>query len=134
MGRKVSDGKAFNLTVPEGKAVADYELYRIDGVNGLAIGVVTVADTERTKAFEADTNAVYSIHVPAGVNPDPGDYLYWDDPTDFQSGLLDLLAAPSAVGDAPCFWVTASRSSDGAGGYVLRGRVLNGVTGTGNLS
>lgn len=134
MGRKVSDGKAFNRTVPGGHAVSDYELYRIGGINGLAIGAVAVGDTVRTLAFEADPSAVYSIHVPAGVNPAEGDYLYWADPTTFQDGAVNLRVTPAHVGDAPCFWVTQARSADPDGGYVLRGRCLNGVTGIGVLT
>ena len=129
IGRKLSDGKAINLTVPDSEVVLDYELYRIDGVNGLAVGAVASTDTDRTLAFECDTNAIYRIHVPTAVNPSAGDLLYWDDPSSFQSGPDDLLAAASAGGDAPCFWVTEARASDGDGGYVLSGRVLNGVTG-----
>jgi len=134
VGRKVSDGKAFNLTVPAGKAVSDYELYRISGINGVAIGEVAVADTARTLAFEADPAAVYSIHIPSGVNPAPGDVLYWAAPsTNFQDGAVNLQTTPGSGhgGAQPCFFVTESRSQDPDGNYVLRGRVLNG-TGTGS--
>lgn len=136
MGRKVSDGKSFDLTVPGGHATADMELYRIAGKNGICIGVVAVADVERTKSFEADPPAIYSVHCPSGVNPNPGDFLYWatNDGTTFQDCHTNLAATPNGLGEPPCFWVTAARSSDGAGGYVVRGRVLNGVTGVGSLS
>lgn len=133
MGRKLSDGKAVNLTVPDGEAVLDYELYRI-GVNGVSVGAVATGDTARTLAFEIDTNFIYRIHVPTGVNPGVDDLLYWDDPTSFQSGPDDLVAAPTSYGDRPCFWVTEVRTSDGAGGYVLSGRVLNAVTGDYSLT
>lgn len=130
MGRKVTDGKAINRTVPAGKAVVDGELYRIGGVNGLSIGVVAVGDTARTLAFECDTNAIYSIHLPDAVNPARGDFLYWADPTlTFQDGAVDLLAAPHVWNQAPCFWVTEVRSADPDGGYVVRGRIINGVPG-----
>lgn len=129
MGRKVTDGKAVNLTVPDTKAVADGELYRIGGINGFATGEVAADDTARTLAFETDTNAIWSIHVPSGVNPAAGALLYWTDPSAFQDGPTKLAAAAATAGDAPCFFVTQARSSDPDGGYVLRGRVLNGVTG-----
>lgn len=132
IGRKVSDGKAFNLTVPAGDVVADGELYRIGGINGFAVGDVAADDTDRTRAFEASTEFVHSIHVPAAVNPAVGAVLYWAAPAAaFQDGQVNLQAAPAAAGDSPCFWVTEARSSDPDGGYVLRGRVLNGhVVGT----
>lgn len=119
MGRKVSDGKAFNLTVPGGEAVLDGELYRIDGLNGFAIGAVEVTDTDRTLAFESDTNAIHSINVPEGVDPAVGDVLYWTDASAFQSGPDDLVEAGSGP---PCFFVTGAKVNG-----VVRGRVLNGV-------
>lgn len=131
MGRKVSDGKAFNLAVPAGDAVVDGELYRIGNINGFAVGDVAVADTDRTRAFEASTEFIHSIHVPAALNPAVGAVLYWAVPAAFQDGQVNLQAAPAAAGDSPCFWVTEARSADPDGGFVLRGRVLNGhVVGT----
>lgn len=119
-GRKVSDGKAFNLTVPAEEEVVDGELYRIDGLNGFAIGEVGAEDTARTLAFEADTNAVWAINLPNGLDPSPGDILYWDDPTDFQYGAEDLVDTP---GGPPACLVVAAATSD----TLVRVRVINGV-------
>lgn len=128
MGRKVSDGKAFNLAVPAGQVVEDGELYRIGGLNGVAVGEVGASDTARTLAFEADPPAIYSIHVPTAVNPAVGKFLFWAAPASFQSGPTNLQTYPAATGDAPCFFVTEARSLDTTGAaYVLRGRVLNGA-------
>jgi hypothetical protein len=129
MGRKVSDGGAVNLTVPGGDAVSDGELYRIGGINGFAIGDVVTTDTDRTKAFDINPSFIYSIHVPSGVNPAAGALLYWATPGSFQAGPTNLQTTPATQGDFPCFFVTQARSADPDGGYVLRGRVLNGVTG-----
>lgn len=129
MGRRKTDGLAINMTVPDATAVADYELYRIGGINGLAITDVAADDVERTIAFETDTNAIYSIHAPSGVNPAAGALLYWTTPGSFQDCSLHLRTTPATQGDSPCFFVTKARSADPDGGFVLEGRVLNGVTG-----
>lgn len=145
MGRKTGDGKAFDRAVPSTKVVTDGELYRIGGVNGMAIvsgvsagrttpGTVDADDTDRSIVLEADPPAAYSVHIPAALNPNPGDFLFWNDPstgTGFQAGVTDLKAAPTGTShmDGPCFLVTSARSSDGAGGYVVRGRIINGVPG-----
>lgn len=134
MGRKASDGKSQYRTVPGGSAVVDNELYRIDGWNGLSIGSVATGDTDRTIEFEADVNAVYEFHVPSGVNPAAGDFLYWNDPTTFQYGLSHLRTTPIGLGEAPAVFVTKARVADVDGAYVIQGRILNGVTGVGSLS
>lgn len=125
MGQKISDGKAFNLTVPGGSAVIDNELYRIGGINGLSIGAVATSDTARTLAFEADPAAVYSVYIPDALSPVAGAFLYWNDPTAFQYGRTNLKATPQHDGDIPCFFVTKAKN---AANYV-QGRILNGVTG-----
>lgn len=137
MGRKLTDGKALDRTIPDGQAVDDYELVRIDGVNGLVVNSCSATDVERLRALETDVNATYRIHVPSGVNPSPGDFLYWtaNDDSTFQYGPSHLRTTPVALGQPPCFWVTEARAHDlGGTNYVLSGRVLNGVTGTGSLS
>jgi hypothetical protein len=127
MGQKISDGKARNLTAPSSKVINSGDLYRITGWNGVAIGAVAAADTARTLAFEADTNAIYSIKVPSGLTPSPGDLLYWatDDDTTYQDGALNLQATPAANDDRPCFFVTGAQNA----AHYIQGRVLNGVTG-----
>jgi hypothetical protein len=124
MGQKISDGKAFNLTVPDDEVVNDYDLYRVNGVNGVAIGALAADDDARTLAFEADTNAIYSVKVPAFIDPDPGDVLFWHDQTqDFQAGATDLRGEPAASGDQACFWCSGAKNDAG----YIQGRVLNGV-------
>lgn len=120
MGRKVSDGKSFDATAPAGQVINDYDLYRIGGWNGCAVGAKDGTQTDRTMSFECDTNAVYSIKVPAGVNPAAGDKLYWttNDDSTFQRGDTHLAAA-GAAGQLPCFHVLVAKN---AAGYV-QGRV-----------
>jgi hypothetical protein len=129
-GRKVSDGKTVDRAFPASTAAADYELVRIGGFNGCTINPVATTDTERTRALEADPAAIYSIPIPSGVNPAPGDVLFWAAPAStFQksSANLQATAGTGHGGAQPCFFVTAARSlaRDGTS-YVIRGRVLNG--------
>lgn len=132
MGQRISDGKAFNGTVPSGQVINDYDLYRVSGKNGCAVGSKDATQLDRTLAFEMDTNAIYSIKVPSALNPAVGRCLFWADPTQaFQRGDTHLTGVePVASGDAPCFWVTGAKN---AAGYV-QGRVLNGAAGTAHMA
>lgn len=131
MGQKISDGKAFNLTVPSNKVINDYDLYRVTGINGVAVGSLLATDVARTLAFEADPPAVYSVKCPSGISPAPGDLLYWatNDDTTYQDGALNLQTTPAANDDGPCFFVTKAKN---ANNYV-QGRVLNGGTGVATI-
>lgn len=126
MGRKVSDGKSFDATAPA-QVIVDYNLYRINGWNGCAIGSKDAVQTDRTLSFECDPAAIYSIQIPAGVNPAKGDFLYWatnDDHT-FQDGLVNLtLAAAAANGQEPAFQVLVAKNANGE----VQGRVLQSPT------
>lgn len=118
MGQKISDGKAFDAAAPAATVINDYDLFRINGWNGAAIGAKDAAQADRTLAFEMDTNAIYSIKVPAALNPAVGDALYWTAGAGFKRGDTDLAAA---VVGAPCFKVLGTKN---AAGYV-QGRILN---------
>lgn len=114
MGQRISDGKAFNATAPNGQIINDYDLYRIAGYNGCAIGAKDATQTDRTLAFEMDTNAIYSIKLPAALNPAAGDKLYWavNDSTTFQRGDTNLAAAGGA-GQLPCCQVLKTKNAAG---------------------
>ena len=118
MGQKISDGKAPAVTFPSGQVINDYDLYRVDAWNGAAIGAKDATQLDRSLAFEMDTNAVYSVKVPAALNPAVGDCLYWTTGTGFKRGDTDLQAA---VLGSPCFKVIGTKN---AAGYV-QGRILN---------
>jgi hypothetical protein len=125
MGQKISDGKAFDATAPGSEVINDYDLYRIGGWNGCAIGSKDGTQTDRTMSFECDPAAIYSVKVPGGLTPAVGDMLYWttNDNTTFQRGDTHLLAAaPAAAGTTaqPCFECISTKN---AAGYV-QGRVL----------
>lgn len=123
MGRKVSDGKSFNAVAPSGQVINDYDLYRIGGWNGVAIGAKDATQADRTMAFECDPPAIYAVLVPAGLNPAVGDELFWatNDDVTFQRGDTHLVAAAAAAnGQLPCFQVLKTKN---AAGYV-QGRVL----------
>lgn len=125
MGRKVSDGKAFDAVAPTSEVINDYDLYRIGGWNGVAVGTKDATQTDRTLAFECDPAAIYSIKVPAAITPAVGANLWWttNDNTTFQRGDTHLVAAdPAAAGTKtePCFKVLVAKN---AAGYV-QGRVL----------
>lgn len=118
MGQKISDGKAFDAAAPAGQVINDYDLFRINAWNGCAIGAKDATQADRTLAFEMDSNAIYSVKLPAAVVPAVGDCLYWTAGTGFKRGDTDLQAA---VAGSPCFKVLATKN---AAGYA-QGRVLN---------
>ena len=127
MGQKISDGVAFDAVAPGGEVINDYDLYRIGGWNGAAVGSKDAAQTDRTMSFECDSNAIYSIKVPAGLTPVLGSYGYWTttDDTTFQRGDTHLLAtAPAAAGATaePAFKFLSTKN---AAGYA-QGRILQG--------
>lgn len=119
MGQKISDGKAFDATAPAA-VINDYDLFRINGWNGAAIGAKDATQADRNLAFEMDCNAIYSIKLPAGVTPVVGQVLYWTtfDNTTFQRGDTHLAAA---VVGSPAFKCISTKN---AAGYV-QGRILN---------
>lgn len=123
MGQKISDGKAINVTYPTAQVINDYDLYRVAGWNAVAIGAKDAVQTDRTMAAECDPSAIYSIKVPAGVNPVPGDKLYWavKDSTTFQRGDTNLQAAVSATDTTGACVVLVGKN---AAGYA-QVRVLN---------
>lgn len=125
MGRKVSDGKAFDAASPSGQVINDYDFFRIGGWNGVAIGAKDATQTDRMQSFEMDPAAIYEIKVPGALTPAVGAYLWWttNDASTFQRGDTHLVAAdPAAAGvsNEPCFKVLKTKN---AAGYV-RGRVL----------
>lgn len=123
MGRKVSDGKAFDATAPSGQVINDYDLYRIGGWNGVAVGAKDSTQSDRTMAFECDPAAIYSVKVPSGLTAAAGDELFWttNDDSTFQRGDTHLVAAAAAAnGQLPCFQVLVAKN---AANYV-QGRVL----------
>lgn len=122
MGQKISDGKAVDRVCPAGDFF-DYDLYRIGGWNGCVVTDCLAAATARSRAFEADPAAIYSILVPSALNPAVGALLYWDDQTAaVQRGDTDLVVGSLTLADQACFLVTKVKN---ANGYV-QGRVLNG--------
>jgi hypothetical protein len=120
MGRKVSDGNAFDATAPAA-VINDGDLYRIGGWNGSAVGAKDASQTDRTLSFEADPAAIYSVLIPAGITPIVGQLLYWtaNDNTTFQRGDTHL-AVSGAAGQLPCFKVLVLKN---AANYA-QGRIL----------
>jgi hypothetical protein len=116
MGYKVTDGKAFNATAPTSQVITDYDLYRIGGWNGVAIGSKDGTQTDRAMAFEADPAAIYSVLLPSGITPAVGDFLFWatNDATTFQRGDTNLvLVANAANGQLPCAQVIKVKNAAG---------------------
>lgn len=118
MGQKISDGKAPAFVTPAATVINDYDLYRINGWNFAAIGAKDAVQTDRGLAGEMDTNAIYSVKLPAGLVPAVGDVLSWTAGAGFKRGDTDLQAA--ALG-SPCFKVLVAKN---AAGYA-QGRILN---------
>lgn len=127
MGRRVSDGNSFNAAAPGGQVIYDYDLFRIGGWNGVAIGEKDGSQTDRTLAFECDPAAIYEILVPNALDPDVGDFLYWktNDSSTFQRGDADLVAASGEdPHEQPCFIVSKTKNAND----YLQGRVLQSWT------
>lgn len=115
MGYKVTDGKAINVTAPSSQVINDYDLYRIGGWNGVAIGSKDATQTDRALALECDPAAIYSVLLPA-ISPVVGDFLFWatNDATTFQRGDTNLtLVAASANGQLPCAQVLKVKNAAG---------------------
>jgi hypothetical protein len=121
MGFKISDGKAFDAAAPSSTVINDGDLYRVGGFNGFAIGAKDATQADRTLSFEMDQQAWWKIKLPDGLEPDPGDLLYWDDPSAFQAGEDDLQASAASPGDRPACEVVESIND---AGYATV-RVLN---------
>jgi hypothetical protein len=114
MGQKVTDGKAFNAAAPSGQVINDYDLFRIAGWNGCAIGAKDATQVDRTLAFEMDPAAIYSIKLPAGITPVVGSQLFWatQDATTFQRGDTNL-ALTGAAGQLPCAKCLTTKNAAG---------------------
>lgn len=126
MGHKISDGLAIDVTAPtDGPpntiALEFGELYRIGGWNGIAMKDVLATDTDRGLALEVSM-ALWKIKIPNALAPANGEFLYWDDPSSFQSGPDDIVLAATAVaGEAPCAICVGTKN---AANYITV-RVLN---------
>lgn len=129
MGQKISDGKAFDAVAPNGEVINDYDLYRIGGWNGAAVGAKDASQTDRTMSFECDSDAIYSIKVPAGLSPVIGSYGYWTttDDTTFQRGDTHLVTPAPAVAGFTAEPAFKFMSTKNAAGYA-QGRILQSGT------
>ena len=114
MGRKYSDGKAIDVTVPGATVINDGDLYRVSGWNFIAIGAKDASQTDRTLAGECETNTIYDILLPAGITPTVGANLFWtaNDITTFQRGDTHL-ALTGAAGQQPCAKVLIVKNAAG---------------------
>jgi hypothetical protein len=92
MGNKISDGKAIDVQAPGATVINDGDMYRISGFTGFAIGKKDGVQTDLGMALEVDTNAVWSVKLPAALNPAVGTNLKWSAGAGFKKGDTDLIA------------------------------------------
>ena len=111
MGYRVSDGKAPAFTFPASQVINDYDLYRVNGWTFCAIGSVDATQTDRTRAGDMDTNAVFSVLLPTALTPAVGDLLYWSSGTGFKRGDTDLVAAGTVGGVGPVVKVLVAKNA-----------------------
>lgn len=119
MGQLKHDGQATQggVTAPAG----DYpfgDLFRINGINGIALTHIAVADTVRVLDLEISPARVWYVKLPAGVTGTAGTYLYWTAGAGVKRGDTDLTATPTGT---PVAFVEETKD---AGNYAAV-RVLN---------
>lgn len=116
MGQLKSDGKAINVVAPAG-IIPFGELVRIDGWNGITLGELVAADTERAMALEVSSERIWYVSIPAAVVAPKGTYLYWTAGAGYKTGAADLAAA--VVGSPVALVEEAVDANDIAGLRVL---------------
>lgn len=113
MGNRISDGKAPAFPFPSGQVINDFDLYRVNGWTGAVIGNIDGTQTDRTRAMEMDTNAIYSVLLPSGLTPAVGDYLSWTTGSGFKRGDTHLVAAATAGSVGPVCKVLVAKNAAG---------------------
>jgi hypothetical protein len=113
MGRKITDGKAVDVTAPSSTLITKGELYRIDNFTGFAMDTIEATDTERGVALEV-TESLWRVLVPAGTCGTRGLYVKWsvNDGT-FQDAATDLVDETVAKTVLSVAKVESVRNSDG---------------------
>ena len=117
MGRKVTDGRAVDVTAPAGTFEMG-ELYRIDGWTGFAMDEILPAETDRGMALEV-CESLWRIKVPVATAAARGDFLGWSAGAGTKLGPTDLVAiAAPTDGGTPVLAVAKVEGVRNAGGYA----------------
>ena len=117
MGRKVTDGRAIDVTAPAG-TVEKGELYRIDGWTGFALDQIDPTETDRGLALEV-CESLWRVKVPAATAAARGDFLGWTAGAGFKTGATDLVAiAAPADGSTPVLAVAKVEGVRNSRGYA----------------
>jgi hypothetical protein len=90
MGRKITDGNAVDVVVPDATLVEKGELYRIDKWSGFAMDQIDATEVDRAVALEVSTS-LWRVKVPAGTCGTRGNYVTWSAGGTFKAGATDLV-------------------------------------------
>ena len=112
MGHLYSDGDAIDVTDAAGTVTNFGDLYRINGITGIAMRTMAAADTVRDLALEVKSR-VWKIKVPAGINPAAGTYVYWSAGAGRKAGDADLQVTAGTAGDRPVGLVVVAKNANG---------------------
>ena len=121
MGNKISDGKSIDVQAPAATVINDGDLYRISQFTGFAIGKKDGVQTDLGMALDIDTNAIYSVKLPAGLVPVVGQNLAWSAGAGFKKGDTDLVAG-AALATGVCK-VVAVKNAAGYAQVRLTGQI-----------
>jgi opacity protein-like surface antigen len=93
MGQLKHDGIATQggVTAPAGDFPFG-DLFRINGINGIALTHIAAADTVRSLDLEISPARIWYVKVPAGATVNQGTYLYWTAGAGLKRGDTDLTA------------------------------------------
>jgi hypothetical protein len=126
VGRKVTDGKAVDVTAPGSTHIETGEVYRIDGWTGFSMDDIAADEVDRGMALEC-TESVWSVKTPSGTAATRGAYLQWATGTGFRAGPTQLedVAIPAA-GGVPDTAVAKVETPRNSGGYARIRLIMGG--------
>ena len=115
MGQLKTDGRATQggVTFPAG-VITFGDLYRVNGITGVAMKNIAAADTDRVCDMEIAPDRIWYVKLPVGVTGAKGDYLAWTTAATatFQRGDTDLVAFVVATQKFPCAVVEEAKDAN----------------------
>lgn len=118
MGRKVTDGRAIDVSAPAATLIEKGELYRIDGWTGFALDQIDATEVDKAFALEV-CESLWRVKVPAATAAARGDFLGWTTGAGFKKGSTDLVAIAAPVdGSVPVLAVAKVEGVRNSTGYA----------------